>query len=230
MDGGGSVTAVLAQDDGFTTVNSPCDGAPRSIFSALLMVERRKPDVDIEVVDYDDKSATFKLNIALHGYTCKKVKFELSGTFYDVTEENGEYYVHVGKLRRGKPYDCDIIITTDSDEKVKVTAKAKLPPLKPSIGTCAVMIDGSNKVYLIELTDKDSTLKSYYLLVDGVKYELQDDTTIRVPLDSGVPYLKIVYDIGNGEEILTIKYPESTALRTLDDGFLLFNDFLKGMQ
>lgn len=40
MDGGGSTTAVIRENDKFVVVNSPRDGSPRSVFSALLLVEK----------------------------------------------------------------------------------------------------------------------------------------------------------------------------------------------
>lgn len=40
MDGGGSTTAVIKENGNFVVVNSPKDGSPRSIFNALLLVER----------------------------------------------------------------------------------------------------------------------------------------------------------------------------------------------
>lgn len=40
MDGGGSTTAVIKENDKFVVVNTPRDGAPRSILNALLLVEK----------------------------------------------------------------------------------------------------------------------------------------------------------------------------------------------
>lgn len=40
MDGGGSTTAVIKENNNFKVVNSPRDGAPRSILNALLLVEK----------------------------------------------------------------------------------------------------------------------------------------------------------------------------------------------
>ena len=56
MDGGGSTTAVIredvtsdnTQDSTFKVVNSPRDGSPRSVFSALLLVEK----VETQEVSY----------------------------------------------------------------------------------------------------------------------------------------------------------------------------------
>lgn len=229
MDGGGSVTAVIAKDGSFTTVNSPCDGAPRSVFSALLVVERRKPDVDLKIIDYDDATTTFSFGLKMHGCTCKKLEFVIGNNTYDITEENGELYAVAGKLRRQKEYEYKILVTTDRDEIVTVLGTFILPPLKPSLKTCTIDIVGDNKVFKLDITDKDSTLVKYYFLIDGKEYNPIDDT-ITIPKDSGVTYLKIVYDTGSGEQIITIKYPESDALRTIDDAYLLFNDFLKAFR
>ena len=229
MDGGGSVTAVLAQENGFTTVNSPCDGAPRSVFSALLVVERRKPEVDLKIVDYDDKKTTFKFDLAMHGFSCKKLEFAIGSNTYDIQKVDGELFAYVGKLRRDKEYEYKILLTTEDDEVVTVLGNFKLPPLKPSIKSCDVEVVGDNKVYTLELTDKDTTLVRCYMLVDGKQYEFVDGVT-SIPRSSGVPYLKIVYDIGDGEKILNIKYPESTALRNIDDAYLIFKDFLDDME
>ena len=229
MDGGGSVTAVLYQNDGFTTVNSPCDGAPRSVFSALLMVERRKPEVELSIADYDDKHTTFKLDLIMHGYEYSKLEFAIGSTRYEITEEDGALYAHLGKLRHDKEYDYKIILTTTDGIEVTITDTFKLPRLKPSLKSCEVVADNESKIYVFEFTDKDSTLVEYYLLVDGKRYDVVNGGII-IPRSSGVPYLKIVYDAGNGEEIINIKYPESEALRNMDDSFLMFNDFLKKMQ
>lgn len=40
MDGGGSTTAIVRDNENFKVINSPRDGSPRSVFSALLLVEK----------------------------------------------------------------------------------------------------------------------------------------------------------------------------------------------
>ncbi len=40
MDGGGSVTMIVRRNNDFMVVNSPSDGRPRSVLSALLFVVR----------------------------------------------------------------------------------------------------------------------------------------------------------------------------------------------
>lgn len=229
MDGGGSVTAVINKDNVFTTVNSPCDGAPRQIFSALLMVERKKPDVNLTIVDYDDSQTTFKFELSMHGCSCKKLEFVIGSTSYDITEENGELFAKLGKLRRDKEYEYKINVITEKDEIVTVMGTFKLPPLKPSLKSCTMeKIDGS-KIYTIEILDKDETMVRYYFLINGKTYE-PNNNVVSIPEGTGVPYLIILYDNGSGEKNITIKYPESTALRFLDDGLRMFNDFLDNME
>ena len=229
MDGGGSVTAVINKDGSFTTVNSPCDGAPRSIFSALLVVERRKPEVELDVVESTDKETTFKLNLALHGCSCKDVAFYIGSNEFEVKEKDGSYYVTCGKLRRQKEYEFKLIITTERDEEVTVLSTFTLPPIAPSLSSCMVEKTGEGRIYTINISDKDATLTNYYILIDGKKYN-PTDSIINVDTLEGIAYLKIVYDVGKGEETVTIKYPESTALRNIDDAFLYYFDFLNDLK
>ena len=229
MDGGGSVTAVINQDGTFKTVNSPCDGAPRSIFSALLVVERRKPEVELEVVESTDKETTFKLNLALHGCSCKDVNFFIGSNSFEVTEKDGEYYVTCGKLRRQKEYEYKLVITTERDEEVTVLSTFTLPPIAPSVSSCTVVKSEESRIYTISLNDKDATLIKYYILIDGKVFN-PVDSVITIDTLEGIPYLKIVYDVGKGEETITIKYPESTALRNIDDAYLYYHDFLNGLK
>lgn len=42
MDGGGSTTSVIKENGSFVVTNSPRDGSPRNVFSALLLVEREE--------------------------------------------------------------------------------------------------------------------------------------------------------------------------------------------
>lgn len=44
MDGGGSTTAVIKENGKFLVVNSPRDGSPRNVFSALLFVEKENSE------------------------------------------------------------------------------------------------------------------------------------------------------------------------------------------
>lgn len=229
MDGGGSVTAVINQDGSFKTVNSPCDGAPRSIFSALLVVERRKPEVEFEVIESTDKETTFKLNMAMHGCTCKDIDFYIGSNSFEVKEIDGEYYVTCGKLRRQKEYEFKIIITTERDEEVTVICTYTLPPLAPTLVSCTVEKNGEARIFTISISDKDTTLINYYLLIDGKTYN-PTDSTITVDSLEGIPYLKIVYDVGKGENTLTIKYPQSIALRNIDDAYLYYQDFLNDLK
>ena len=229
MDGGGSVTAVLFKDGNFITVNSPCDGAPRSVFSALLVVERRKPDIDLSIVNYDDKKTEFSFDFDFHGTTCEKIEIVIGSNTYELVKDGDKYSLTTGKLRTNKEYEYEMIFTNDKDEIISVIGTFKLPLSKPSLKTCTVTKDNTSKTYIISLNDKDETLVKYYLLIDGKTYEPVDGKIV-IPTLEGIPYLKIVYDTGNGEEIITIKYPESEALRNIDDAFLLIKEFLNNMK
>lgn len=218
MDGGGSVTAVVNRDGVFKVENSPSDGSARSNLSALLLVERRKPDISYEIVSNDENSTMFKLDVDMHGGTYSNIEFTVSGKKYDVVENDEGLFVTIGKMRRNKEYTYKINVTVEGGEVLTVQGTFTLPSLPPSIKSCVTEIVDDKRVFTIVLKDSDETLVRYYIRVGNEDYEL-DGETITVSNIEDIPYLVIIYNLGEEEETLTIRYPQSKVLAELYDSY-----------
>lgn len=228
MDGGGSVTAVVNRDGKFVVENSPSDGSARSDFNALLLVERRKPEISYEITNSDEVSTTFKLDIAMHGGTYSNIEFVVSGKSYDIENTSDGLFVTIGKMRRNKEYTYTINVTVEGGEVLSVQGTFTLPSLPPTLKSCSAAIVDGKRVFTITLKDTDDTLVKYYIRVGTENYEL-DGETITVDNLTEIPYLIIIYKIDEEEKTINIKYPQSVSLRDIDEAFWYYNQTIENI-
>ena len=224
MDGGGSVTAVFRNGDSFDVVNSPSDGSPRANLSALLLVERRKPEAKLEVVDINSNNVTLNLDFDMHGYKLEDVTININNKEYAINKDNK---IIINDLERGNNYSYDVNIKYLQDSKViteTISDNIKINKLKPVLDSCVMTINNDEYLYKIKFIDDDHTISTCFIQIDGVKYTLFDGV-IKTPISDYIPYLQYSYDIGNGEKSESLKYPHSNLLRMIDNNYWYINNF-----
>ena len=205
MDGGGSVTMIIRNDDGeFETVNSPSDGNDRSIYNGLFFVVK---DVEAEVntLKIGQESLEMSVNVSDYGVTgnVSKTYLNLSYETNNGKSFNESYEVKDGKviatnLSPNVTYTYKIQYQLEGNEKLYTSyfsGKVTTAKAEPSIK--ALKIEKTNdslKVYLSMEDDNKSIVGFMKISFDGGKTftNLQSNGTLTVNDFTGDPLANIV--------------------------------------
>ena len=223
MDGGGSSTFFVRENDGFIVKNSPSDGNQRSVSNGFLIVTKKDDSVKIKDVDATTSSLTFSLDLDLMSDDITDCYMVLNGekkAFVDgkVTFEN---------LSSNSTYNYSLSYDTEKYKNIATTTvnsatTLKLVPIitlgtiteddKYFYPTCTVS-DPDRAIQMIEiiLYNKDTETKVSDTLVDPT------DPTLILKLKKSskdIDYkciLRYYYRCGNSEDlvILDLEYDMS---------------------
>ncbi len=195
FDGGGSTTMAILKDGALTCVNSPSDGDLRYDGNALLVVAK-VPEIEI-TYNTDTDSIGFKFNVisALENYKelyieCdgKKKKIDNNEVKFDSLTSNTEYTYELYALVNENYLKIPI---TDKVRTDKVTYNIESASLKMIIAS-----DGSKSYeYKINITDREETIATVVLIVDGRRF-YEKDGIFSIPAGYSNP-------LANGELIIT---------------------------
>ncbi len=178
MDGGGSVSMVVRNDNGgFDFVTKPADGNQRSIFSGLFFVIR-DVDYDLSITNITDSSVDLGINITDFGIFSNIEKtfvtvsgLTVSGEKYSETKDLTEA-LHFEGLSSNTIYTVSLSFKIASKENyVECFSKKTLQTLKlpPSINRVTVKIDeNSNYKISVSVNDVDQSIVGNLLVsLDG---------------------------------------------------------------
>ena len=206
MDGGGSVTAILRNNNGgFNVVNSPSDGSARSVLSALLIVEKETPAANITI---DAKAKEAQVNVIIddaNGYNFEKMYIKVGTKTFDVIDG----VCTVTGLRSNYEYEYELRADVKGKEGIKLgegtfKTSANLPVIKK----CTL----NDNTIKLDITDRDSTIKSIKIYVGDVEYDAINKEVVLDNLN-GIIKLVITYDAGLGEVTMEVIHPESVFLQ-----------------
>lgn len=212
MDGGGSVTACIRNDKGgFDVVNHPSDGSSRRVLSAVLLVEEKKPKLDLLVSDVTSEKVTLQYNLSKSNYSIESLIFTIDNKEYTLNK-NEESELDLD-IERGKRYNYSYkyIYNEEGIEKEKlVEGEIYIPLIPPKLTLTRI-----NDTFYIDIIDIDNTIINYYLVIGEDTYNFTGNT-LKVDL-----YDKVVlgYSFNNGEKAVyrIIIHPESNILNALDN-------------
>jgi len=221
MDGGGSATAMIRNADGQLVIkNKPSDGSARSVFSALLFVERKNPEVSIKTEITEN---TISFNATL-GNTYNKEVADIVLVFNDkeYIMEDGKYMVT--GLRQGREYNYQIFVQDRDGNRWATNAKGLIGTLKnvPILEACSY----NNNVYTLTFNDPNSTISDVYLEVGVGKYR-PEGNIIQVAEYDECAVLVYTYNIGRGDVTIRVPYPEYTVTRFINEIFSNVNNLIK---
>lgn len=168
MDGGGSVTMVLRNDNGsFDVINNPSDGSERSIYNGLFFVVR-DIDSEVETIDITQDKISLNVNISDYGifknitntYMQLKGKSD-TGKEIEVIEEVKDGKVEFNQLESNVNYTYKILFkTNDSDDYQSTFSTGNVKTAKKQLQLKFVemdFIDNNLKVKII-IDDPDKSL------------------------------------------------------------------------
>lgn len=185
MDGGGSVTMILRNEDGeFETVNQPSDGSDRSIYNGLFFVVK-DVEAEVNVSKIEQNSIELDVNVSDYGVTgnVTNTYINLSYEAKNGTTFNESYEVIDGKaiatnLSSNVTYTYKIQYKVEGNDKLftsyfsgKVTTAKMLPSIKE-----------------IKLEKVDTGLKVYISVNDTSKAIVG---FLKISFDGGETYQNI---------------------------------------
>ncbi|HPB49532.1 MAG TPA: hypothetical protein PK334_04435, partial [Bacilli bacterium] len=200
--------------------NKPSDGSARSVFSALLFVERKNPEVSIKTEITEN---TISFNATL-GNTYNKEVADIVLVFNDkeYIMEDGKYMVT--GLRQGREYNYQIFVQDRDGNRWATNAKGLIGTLKnvPILEACSY----NNNVYTLTFNDPNSTISDVYLEVGVGKYR-PEGNIIQVAEYDERAVLVYTYNIGRGDVTIRVPYPEYTVTRFINEIFSNVNNLIK---
>lgn len=220
MDGGGSVGATIKENGKFVYINQNTE--ERLIFSGLLLVERKKPEYNVELVEVSETTAKFKVNLV------NDYNREILNTFIKIGEskfkvENGE--VNVSGLKKNKDYYWNLCIDDTSGTEIKTDYKGKLSTIKdtPVLNNCNVTQDNNNLVFELDFKDRGKAISECSIIVNEIRSTVIVNNNkidlIFIPFTNDDIILEYKYTSGLNEKTVRIYNPQFRSTIVLNQAF-----------
>lgn len=224
MDGGSSVAAVGRNENGeIVVIDHPygySGNSTRSVLSALLVVERRKPEYNVELVEATQTSLKFKVDpINEHGRDIKRVYIKVNDKDYEVVDG----YATVTGLRKNKEYNWNLCYEDNTGSDFKTESKGTEATAKdaPIFNSCDVnkSLSNDNQItFDLDFTDRGESLLEY-AIINGDNINKVTDMSIKqisTPKTNNVIYLEYSYSQGSQVVVVKIKWPHYKAYQKLE--------------
>ena len=207
LDGGGS-TAILVRDKTgkFVTLNTPSDGALRSISDCYLVVVK-EDSFKVESKEATGNQITFNIdttNVDFNEVT--SIKCTLNG----VTKEVVDNKVTFDGLDSNKTYDYKFTYDTNDSKDIETMLVGSILTAKaiPTFGELKAEVGTNKIIFTPTIIDPDGALKYYRLYIND-KREPYLEEPIEVSLDltdlKKIEFDVLVgYDLNNGLGIVEI--------------------------
>lgn len=217
MDGGSSVAAVGRDENGNIVVIDQPKGysgnATRAVLSALLLVERRAPEYNVELIETTQTTAKFKVEVEnIYGRNILRTYIKVNDKDYEVDEDG---FVTVDGLRKNKEYYWNLCYedTTGADYKTESKGTFETAKDAPIFNGCEMTLVSGNMTFTVDFTDRGNALLQYSIISGDIKETIKDMsiTQVSIPESDEVVYLEYVYSKGAKDETVLIKYPHYKA-------------------
>ncbi len=219
LDGGGSSTIVLRDEDTLKTVNVPSDGFERRDSNALLVVTR-EPEVQIQMIDATDK--TINLDVSVldqkeHRYDA--LYASMNGEDVEVVNEK----VTFSGLQANTEYTCKLFYKL-GNRKIEFLNTYKFTTTVTPHSFFRVEITKTTDSYTFEAKyrdrDGETNLPTADLIINNIKYQLTEGKlSLPISTISSLETITLQYQVSNslGTKLITIPNPDSISLRFLDE-------------
>ena len=224
MDGGSSVAAVGRNENGeIVVIDHPVGYSgndTRSVLSALLVVERRKPEYEVSLIETGETTLKFKVDtIATYCRDIKRLYIKINNKDYEVIDG----YVEVTGLRKNKEYNWSLCYedTTGSDfrtESKGLVQTAKDAPIFNGCTLNSLLSNDKELVFDVDFTDKGGALVEYSI-INGMNVTKITDMNIKqiaIPVSDDIIYLEYSYYKGNEIVKVRIKWPHYKAYQKIE--------------
>lgn len=220
LDGGGSTTFFVRENDQFLIKNSPSDGQTRSVSNAFLIVTKKDNSVKLSGYERTTNSISFMLDKEAIAENITKCYVEINGV---VTEFiNG--VATVENLESNTDYQYRLLYDTELYKNIPTTTINTVTTLKntPLITLGEITQDDNYFYPTFTISDNDSAIQIIEVLlinkqnnktIDDMMYDFDEPSTIlKLKKSKSASDYKCVvryyYRLGNGEklEIIDLEY------------------------
>lgn len=216
MDGGGSVGAIIKENDEFFYINQNTE--ERAIFSGLLLVERKKPEYNVELVDVAEKTAKFKVDLINdYNYEINNIYIEVNDKKYNIV--NGE--VIITGLRKNKDYNWFLCFEDNNGIKIKTKYKGQFSTICdiPYYTECIIEEESGKLILKFDFYDKGKALTEYSIIVGDNKetVEVNDGKyeSITISATDEDIVLEYIYISGLNKEQIRVVNPHFESSKAL---------------
>ena len=221
MDGGGSSTFFVRENNQFVIKNVPSDGAQRSVSNCFLVVTKKDETVKLSNIVPAEQSSEFLIDRESLPESVKDVYIEVNGK---KTKFEGESAT-VSNLKSNTKYDYYLYYETQAGEIIPTTYVGQFTTLKkvPTVSLKDTKIENGYFYPTLDIVDADKALITVTCTIGKANtfVDLDDlslPVKVKCPADGSDFKCTIVYAyrLGNGqpsveEEIIyeyTTKEPE----------------------
>ena len=183
LDGGGSTTFFVREDDKLVIKNSPSDGRQRSVANAFLVVAKRDTSVEITSSSSTSDSLTFDIRI--------NNPEEVKDVFVLVNDK--KYFAHdkkivVDALEHNTSYDIQLFYKNSNGSNIQTTQffTYQTDKMKPTVKIISVESDDKYLYPKLEVSDPDNAIKLIMLETDDdyLIYSLDEDAVNKIKYNS----------------------------------------------
>ena len=181
MDGGGSVTAIIRDQNGsFKTINNPADGSSRRVLTALLLVERKKPEIKtIEIVS-GGTSLNFKYQYLHHGNDVKEIYMSFDDNVYKLDKNIINNNITIDNLEVGSTHEYSFIAIMENGEQIEMKKEnVKVEYVRPTVSKCE---EESDLLINIEFNNPSQLNIEYYIIIDDEEFYPNSEGKINIRL------------------------------------------------
>lgn len=214
LDGGGSSAMIILEDGDFRVTNSPSDGRERSDANALLVVVR-VPSVSFTPTNivHNGISIQAQLN-GLNGYDFTDLYVGLNNEIKMV--QNG--VVHFSDLESNTSYRFDFYYKKD-EEFIKLAIQDRVMTAKktPVINYVSIYYDGTDLLYIMNITDDDKAITRNAMSIDGVTKIAVSNRVSFANLNGNIGHhiLSLRYDLNDGNGAINIELSDFRIRSTI---------------
>ena len=186
MDGGGSVTCVMRNENGDIVYPMPSiEGSYRYILSGLFIVAK-VPDIDVTLEDIDQISATFDVDLTKFALQPKMVYLNVYqsddgnyvGKFY-LNNNTSHTYIEKGKievtgLSSDTEYNYVLVYENASGKLIETLIKGTFITYKnyPVISEIRIIDKGDKYHFEVDYNDSDSVLAKLSIVIGPREYSM----------------------------------------------------------
>lgn len=220
LDGGGSSTFFVRENDQFIIKNSPSDGQQRSVSNGFLIVTKKDNSVKIDSISKTTNSLTFNLDSEAMADNITKSYVTING----ITKEFVDNKATFENLTSDTEYEYTLSYDTENYKDIPTTTVNFVTTLKhaPEVKLGDITKDNNYFYPTITINDSDNSLQLIEFLlvnkansktVDDAAYDFDEPTKqIKLKMSSKVEEYQCLvtyyYRVGSGEplEIVTLEY------------------------
>jgi len=217
MDGGGSTTFFVRENNKFVVKNSPSDGRQRSVANGFLVVVKKDTTITVDNVEVTSDQATFTLK---SNGSYEKAYVRIGDKYYEAENDK----VVITGLNHNTEYPYTIYYKTSFGSLVPTTATASFTTYKitPSVKLGDFRTD-SEYVYpnlIIDDPDKAIEIIIIYCGNKSLVYSMDGSEENKILLNNGSSDCSIIYSYKLGSKApiqrITLEYTVSTNQHSSD--------------